>query len=580
MKYKINIYDRNYQIYDFKNINDNINNIDISNVLFNPINSKLFNNDVFTYDISNEKIKVIESETKTNKNIPGILILNKTFGKYKNKYLYQCIPNDKLLPIFLIPYVDKTNGFSKKNVNIYVCFSFFKWISKHPYGSLTENIGEVNKPENFYNYQMYCRNLNISLSSISTLSSNIFKKANNDFSYVFKNIINKHDNLINRTDTHNVFTIDNAETCDYDDALSIEMIENNECILSIYITNVPLILNELDFYPFLSERVCNIYLPHARHTLFPNILNNFLFSLKENDTRIAFTMDLHIKNDNIINVSFKNTIIKVFKNFYYEEKSLLENEEYKKCFKCVMGLSKQYKYIDKIKNSSNLITYLSILMNYQCSKQMFNYENTIFRSCELKDNLIHPKNLNLPHKISNFLKIYNSCNTVYTLNKYSTHELLDNIDSYLHITSPIRKIVDLLNMINIQKNLSLINFSDDTLKFHNKWINKIEYINEIMKSIKKIQTDCNLLEMCTNNNNSNEQSILNNTHNGFIFNKEKINKDKYNSYEYLVYLSDLKIVSKFKTTKSYNNYSFDTFKIYMFNDQNNLKKKIRIAVTD
>ena len=34
MQYKINIYDRNYQKYDFNN------NIDISNVLFNPINSR------------------------------------------------------------------------------------------------------------------------------------------------------------------------------------------------------------------------------------------------------------------------------------------------------------------------------------------------------------------------------------------------------------------------------------------------------------------------------------------------------------------------------------------------------------
>ena len=54
-------------------------------------------------------------------------------------------------------------------------------------------------------------------------------------------------------------------------------------------------------------------------------------------------------------------------------------------------------------------------------------------------------------------------------------------------------------MINIQKHLSLINFSEETYNFHNDWINKIDYINETMKSIKKIQTDCFLLEMCTNN---------------------------------------------------------------------------------
>ena len=574
MEWKINIYDRNYQKYDFNN------NIDISNVLFNPINSRLFNNDVFTYDISNEKIKIIQSETRNNKNIPGILILNKTFGKYKNKYLYQCVPNDKLLPIFLIPYVDKTNGFSKKNINIYTSFCFFKWCSKHPYGTLTENFGEVNIPENFYNYQIYCRKLNNSISNLSSLSLNIYKKYNNNFNTIFDDIINKYDNLINRINTHNIFTIDNAETSDYDDALSIQTVNENEHILSIYITNVALILNELKLYPHLTERVCNIYLPHLRNSLFPNILNNFLFSLKEDQVRIAFTMDIHIIDNNIVNISFKNTIIKVFKNFTYEEKSLFENEDYKSCFKCVLGLSKNYKYIDKIKNSNNLITYLSILMNYECSKKMYNFTNTIFRSSKLKDNLIHPDNLNLPHKISNFLKIYNSSNTVYTLNKYSTHELLDNIDSYLHITSPIRKIVDLLNMINIQKNLNLINFSEETYNFHNIWINKIDYINETMKSIKKVETDCSLLDLCTNNKCSNEHNILNNTHNGFIFNKEKINKNKYTSYEYLVYLVDLKIVSKFKTTKSYNNYNFDVFKIYMFNDQNNLKKKIRIAITD
>ena len=574
MKYKINIYDRNYQTYDF---NDNI---DISNVLFNPINSKLFNNDTFTYDVSGEKIKIIESETRNNKNIPGILILNKTFGKYKNKYLYQCIPNDKLLPIFLIPYVDKTKSFSKKNINIYVCFSFFKWSSKHPYGILTENLGEVNDPKNFYNYQIYCRKLNNSISSLSALSLSIYKKYDNDHNVIFNNIINKYDNLINRVDSHEVFTIDNNDTTDFDDALSIEIIDENEHILSVYITNVPLILNELELYSHLSERVANIYLPHTRHSLFPNVLNNFLFSLKENNIRIAFTMDIHIKDNSIINISFKNTIIKIFKNFAYEEKSLLEYEGYKNCFKTVLGLSKNYKYIDKIKNSNNLITYLSILMNYECSKKMYNFKNTIFRSSELKDNLIHPNNLNLPHKISNFLKIYNSSNTVYTLNKYSTHELLDNIDSYLHITSPIRKIVDLLNMINIQKHLNLINFSEETYNFHNDWINKIDYINETMKSIKKIQTDCFLLDLCSNNQDNTEHNILNNTHNGFIFNKEKISKNKYTSYEYLVYLVDLKIVSKLKTTKSYNNYSFDIFKIYMFNDQNNLKKKIRIAVTE
>ena len=59
-------------------------------------------------------------------------------------------------------------------------FFIFKWSSKHPYGILTENLGEVNDPKNFYNYQIYCRKLNNSISILSALSLSIYKKYDND----------------------------------------------------------------------------------------------------------------------------------------------------------------------------------------------------------------------------------------------------------------------------------------------------------------------------------------------------------------------------------------------------------------
>ena len=72
---------------------------------FNPINEKLFSKDIFSF--FDNKITLIESPTRNKKEIPGILILedNKTFGRTQNKkrLYYKCIPNDKKLPVFLVP---------------------------------------------------------------------------------------------------------------------------------------------------------------------------------------------------------------------------------------------------------------------------------------------------------------------------------------------------------------------------------------------------------------------------------------------------------------------------------------------
>jgi hypothetical protein len=113
--YKILIGDRNYtewNLYDASHLNE-INNINI-----NPSSNKLFSGDTFECDVdvdvdvdndSNKKtqsIKILHSCVRSMPSIPGILVLKggKTFGKYKDKYLYKCIPDDKRFPIFTIPY--------------------------------------------------------------------------------------------------------------------------------------------------------------------------------------------------------------------------------------------------------------------------------------------------------------------------------------------------------------------------------------------------------------------------------------------------------------------------------------------
>ena len=60
----------------------------------------------------------------------------------------------------------------------------------------------------------------------------------------------------------------------------------------------------------------------------------------------------------------------------------------------------------------------------------------------------------------NFLTIWNSSSGHYDLyDERKCHQMLE-LDAYIHCTSPIRRLVDLLNMARLQKNL-LFSFSSN-----------------------------------------------------------------------------------------------------------------------
>ena len=135
MTYKIHISNREYS--EFKIVNSHT--LDYSNnntFTINPIELKLFNQDIF--DVSdNGEIVVLHSSVKSMPSIPGVLVLigNKTYGKVKDKFLYKCIPDDKRIPEFLVPYKIK-NNFNKINKPQYIIINIFIPITNDKYESL------------------------------------------------------------------------------------------------------------------------------------------------------------------------------------------------------------------------------------------------------------------------------------------------------------------------------------------------------------------------------------------------------------------------------------------------------------
>ena len=571
--YKIIVGDRNYTTWEFFETT-HFQKVQLN---MNVIEEKLFTNDVFI--MKENKVELLHSTIRSSISIPGVLILegNKTYGRQTNKknpkLLYKCIPDDMRIPTFLVPFDMKHIGFSKVFMNLYVTFTFTEWKDKHPIGTLSNVIGPVNELHNFYEYQLYCKSLNASIQKFQRDTTKAIEKVEHD--EFIQNIKTKYPSIHDRTNIKewNVFTIDPQNSLDFDDGFSIIERENGIHQLSIYISNVTVWMDTLNLWNSFSRRISTIYLPDKKRPMLPTILSDCLCSLQEKVTRIAFVMDIFIQDNEIINIQFQNCLIKVSKNYVYEEPELLKNPHYIKLFDITKKLSKKFKYIHNIKTSHDIVCYLMILMNYQCAKKLIHYKSGIFRSTIMKRDFFVPETV--PEDVSKFIKIWNSaCGQYIDGSEIQNdtdikHELLD-IEAYVHITSPIRRLVDLLNMIKFQQVSGIISLSNDCSEFYNKWLGELEYINVTMRSIRKVQCDCSLLDLCSNN-----PETMKKEYEGYLF--DKINRND-SLYQYIVFLPELKLSSRITLRDNFDNFDMKKFKLHLFHDEESFKRKIRLEL--
>jgi exoribonuclease II len=322
--------------------------------------------------------------------------------------------------------------------------------------------------------------------------------------------------------------------------------------------------------------------------MLPTILSDCLCSLQQNMRRFAFVIDIVLdQNTEIISINYTNALIKVYKNFRYEEQLLLDDDNYKFLFTTTKQMSKKYKYINNIKDSHDVVGYLMIFMNYNSAQELLKSRCGIFRSTIINSYPFLPDSL--PEDVHSFIKIWNSnCAQYIDLNSIPIDELenddfckvektsnsirhdLLEMDAYIHITSPIRRLVDLLNMIKLQQIKSLITLSNDALHFYDKWIGELDYINTTMRAIRKVQTECSLLDTCFN-----KPEILDKTYNGYCFDKLVRNDGL---YQFIIFLPELKMVSKITMRDNLENYEKRQYKLFLFNNEEKFKKKIRLQL--
>lgn len=133
--------------------------------------------------------------------------------------------------------------------------------------------------------------------------------------------------LENRKDLRNIYTItvDDEETKDIDDAISLINLDNGNYKISIHIADpahfiLPNTLLDKEAY----ARATTIYLPERKIEMLPANLSEDICSLVEGKDRLSLTLDVEFNSSfEVINYDVFESVINVNKRFSYNEADLI-----------------------------------------------------------------------------------------------------------------------------------------------------------------------------------------------------------------------------------------------------------------
>jgi len=568
--HRVHIENRNYSSWKYIDISTNLPTENTE--LGSPLSLRVFHGDEIQHS------QIINSPVRTSPYIAGVLLIenNRTYGRScsNKRLLYKCIPDNASLPAFLVPY-EISLKFSKKIVNKYVLFRFNEWKDKHPVGVLTETIGDVTDNAAFCEYRLCCRNLRQNAKIKKEIESRIQMEEKRTY---LENIIQNSKYCVKDRTRDYVIAIDPEGSRDYDDAFSCKIIGDSQCVISIHISNVVLWLDHLKLWEFLKNiaNVSTVYLPNKRLPMFPPILSENLCSLTaDGEKRIAFTLDITLdRNGTILATEFSNTAISVCKNYVYESAECLANPTYRILYEMAVK-----RDAHNIKDSHDVVAYWMMQMNHIAGDKLANCKTGIFRKAE-KRKKESESSVGIPDDISQntrrILQLWDSVVSAeyctYMENMPIDHCVM-GLQNYVHITSPIRRLVDIVNQIALMVALQLAELSEDVCIFlkENMQIAKIEYINENSRAIKKTQQECDTLYKIAEN-----PGIIDESWRGIILN---IDEERGQA---IAYLEDLNLMISVGIDGNENieKYNYYMFCVYVFEDEYKIRMKLRWTICD
>tara|TARA_B100000902_G_scaffold12252_1_gene14892 strand:+ start:21276 stop:23381 length:2106 start_codon:yes stop_codon:yes gene_type:complete len=388
-----------------------------------------------------------KNKTKFKGEVINVLSREKNFfvGVFEGSDSYGFIVPDGNIPFdIFIPQKNISSKFYNKKVLVKIN----DWDSdkKNPIGKIIKVIGNLNDTVTEIDSILYNYNLNHEFSNkiLSDLS-----KITDSISIEEKN---KRLNFINKS----TFTIDPDDAKDFDDAISVDFLKNNNFEVGVHIADVShYIKQDSDLDKEALKRSNSIYLVDRVIPMIPEKLSNNICSLIENKERLCFSVIFEINNKyEIINYKISKTIIKSNKRFSYEESQKILETKKGPFFEELQILNKISTFFRKnrLKNGS---------IDFKKSEEKFILDKeknpiSIFLKKPLETNFLIEEFMLLTNKtISKEFTLKYSSNFIYRVHEKPNIEKIKNLNSFI-------------KKLNYKLNLNNLNLSINFL------INKIE----------------------------------------------------------------------------------------------------------
>lgn len=273
-----------------------------------------------------DKVEVVLFAKQKGKNLEGQIITvierkrTEIIGTlHKSKSFYFVSPDDHRIHRDI--YIDKMNLKNAKE-NDKVIVGNIEWEKSmlNPEGVIIEVLGEEGSPDT--ELASIAREFNLP----NKFPAKVLKETN-----AIEFVISQQE-LKNRLDLReeNIFTIDPVDAKDFDDALSVEQLDNGNLKIGVHIADVSHYVKKdsaLDKHALLRGN--SVYLVGKVIPMLPEKLSNGVCSLVPNEDRFTFSVIFEItKRGKIVSHNIVKTIINSKRRFTYEEvQEIIETNE-------------------------------------------------------------------------------------------------------------------------------------------------------------------------------------------------------------------------------------------------------------
>ena len=543
-----------------------------------PGDARLFHGDCVAPDGSRVSSPVRARE------LAGVLVLegDRMYGRspHNGKPYYQCVPDDKHLPVFLVPYERKQLGFGKHVRNLYCTFCVADWTAtqKHPTGSLRQVLGPVDDDVAYSDYLLYCHDLHGRGAAWQAFTKEAERALVRSGGAVEAVLQHRGAEVVEDRSNSNsshppVFSMDPAGTVDVDDAWSFEELGGGNLRITIYLAHVAAVLDALQLWPALeaTERVSSIYLPDRKRPMLPPLLSQAC-SLQAGACRVALAWDtvwdvttgqrVHADVDAKVD-TWRTVIVRVERNHVYESPTLLSDPHYQR----FAALTKRFDNNNEVHNSLDVVRWWMVQANHAAGDTLrHSAVPALFRSAPVA------RPLPALHAVAVAAAVLPPWwNTSAGVLSPAPPPTASASEVYAPVTSPLRRIVDLVN------SALLTNTDMDAWRWTEA--TTLARLRTTLRDIRRVESDAALWHLCRQRVAQGHTDL-----DGYVLACEDETDDKHKQKHLLItlYLPDLKHVTSVRLPQPLSlslplSPTLTRWRLFLFDDAVRLRQKLRLS---